>query len=171
MYSALIRSKVMYGLESAEVKEAGLRRLNVFQLKGLRQILGIVTTYVDRENTNTKVLEEATKALNTGGTKRKREIELLSETHTKQRITLAGKILRCADNDPRRFTTYRAGEGTIKMKPNKRVGRPRKNWGHTTHERIWERIRDEVGGGDEIGDALDREQQDWIRDAATLGMI
>ena len=95
----------------------------------------------------------------------------MSEVHTKQRIKLAGKILRCADRDPRRFTTYQAGTGKVKKKGKLRTGRPKINWGDVTHLRIWESIREEVGGGGEIGDPREAWQQDWIRDAATLGMI
>ena len=39
IYNALIKSKVIYGLESAELKTSGLEKLSRFQLKGLRQIL------------------------------------------------------------------------------------------------------------------------------------
>ena len=116
-------------------------------------------------------MEEATRAINTGNTREPREVELLSEVHTKQRIKLAGKILRCADNDARRFTTYQAGTGKVKKKGKRRTGRPKINWGDVTHARIWERIREEVGGRDEIGDPGDEWQQNWIRDAATLGMF
>ena len=94
-----------------------------------------------------------------------------SARHTRQRIKLAGKILRCADNDPRRFTTYQAGTGKVKKKGKWRTGRPRTNWGDVTHERIWEQIREEIGEQDEIGDPRDEGQQEWIRDAATLGMF
>ena len=131
----------------------------------------MVTTFIDRTNTNTKVMEEATKAVNVGRAQEHKAVELLSETHTKQRIKLAGKILRCADYDPRRFTTYHAGTGKVKKKGKLRTGRPKINWGDITHKRIWERIREEVGEQDEIGDPSDVAQQAWIRDAAALGMI
>jgi hypothetical protein len=174
MWNALIKTRVIYGLESAELKTRGLEKLNTFQLKGLRQILRMVTTFVDRTNTNTRVLEEATKAVNTsssGMVNNGRGVELLSETHTQRRIKLAGRVLRLADNDARRFTTYHAGSGRVKKKLKKRTGRPKINWGDVTHARIWERIRDELGEQEEIGDPHDAGQQDWIRDAATLGMF
>ena len=85
-------------------------------------------------------------------------------------VKLAGKILRLADNDPRRFTTYLPGTGKVRMKGATRVGRPRQNWGQITHERIWEHIREDVGQEQEVGDPLDAEQTEWIRDAATMGM-
>ena len=80
IYNVMIRSKVIYGLESAELKTSGLEKLNRFQLKGLRQILKMVTTFIDRANTNTKVLEEADKAVNRGRPASKRTpVHLLSE--------------------------------------------------------------------------------------------
>ena len=131
----------------------------------------MVTTYIHRANTNAKVLEEATRAVNVERTRDHKKVGLLSETHTRQRVKLAGKILRCADSDPRRYTTYRAGTGRVKKKVKLRTGRPRINWGDLTHVRIWEQIRAEIGEQDEIGDPRDEEQQNWIRDAATLGMF
>jgi hypothetical protein len=55
IWNSMIRSKVIYGLESAELKTSGLEKLNRFQLKGLRQILRMVTTFIDRSN---KVLDK-----------------------------------------------------------------------------------------------------------------
>ena len=51
-YESVIRAIVVYGLEGAQLNENHFRRLNAFQLKGLRKILGITTTYVDRSHTN-----------------------------------------------------------------------------------------------------------------------
>ena len=47
---AIIRSKLLYGLESAAMNETVKTYMDTFQLKGLRKILGIKTTYVDRAN-------------------------------------------------------------------------------------------------------------------------
>ena len=145
-------------------------KLNRFQLKGLRQILRMVTTFIDRSNTNTRVLEEADRAVN--GNRRPSQrtpIRILSETHTDARIKLAGKILRLADNDPRRFACYVAGTAKVKKKHKRRSGRPKINWGDVTHCRIWERISEEYSLGEEIGDPLDESQQSWIQAAAHFG--
>ena len=47
IYDAVIKSKVMYGLSSAQLNHAHLSKINTFQLRGLRQILKITTTYVN----------------------------------------------------------------------------------------------------------------------------
>ena len=44
-YDAVIRAKLMYGLESLQLNKDLREDLNVFQRKGLRQILKIPTTY------------------------------------------------------------------------------------------------------------------------------
>ena len=57
-----LRSKLLYGLETLHLTEAIAKLIDVFRMKGLRQILGMQTTYVNRANSNSRVLEEATKA-------------------------------------------------------------------------------------------------------------
>ena len=39
VFNAVIRSKLVYGLESIQLNETALTKMNVFQLKGLRQIM------------------------------------------------------------------------------------------------------------------------------------
>eukprot|EP00975_Prorocentrum_lima_P056965 11952627-Prorocentrum_lima.AAC.1 len=52
VYDAVIRSKLLYGLEGLQLTEQQELSLNTFQLKGLRKILRIKTTFVDHANTN-----------------------------------------------------------------------------------------------------------------------
>ena len=63
VYHAVIRAKLMYGLESAQFNNTTRAKLDVFYLKGLRQICKIPTTWtgeeVNRENTNEKVYKIA----------------------------------------------------------------------------------------------------------------
>ena len=56
VYTAVIRSKLLYGLESAQLPDHVLAQLNTVQLQGFRKILGWKTTYVDRNNTNARLL-------------------------------------------------------------------------------------------------------------------
>ena len=46
IYNAVIRSKLLYALETVEIPTSQISRLEAFQLKGLRKILGMVTTYI-----------------------------------------------------------------------------------------------------------------------------
>ena len=63
---AVIRSKLLYGLESAELTSSDLKRLDVFQLKGLRKIMKMETTYINRANTNQRVFERTNSAIHIG---------------------------------------------------------------------------------------------------------
>ena len=61
VYDAIIRTKLIYGFESVQVNDTLKSKLDAFQLKGLRQILKIQTTYVNRANTNDVVYTKASK--------------------------------------------------------------------------------------------------------------
>ena len=76
-YDALIRSKLVYAFETATLNINAKKRIDAFQLKGLRQILKLKTTFVDRRNTNERVFELANKAINTGA-KKKTQIKSFS---------------------------------------------------------------------------------------------
>eukprot|EP00975_Prorocentrum_lima_P010749 2283458-Prorocentrum_lima.AAC.1 len=62
VWNAVIRSKLLYGLESLQLNRSHRDMLDVFHLKGLRKILRLTTTYVNRSNTNSKVYSLATEA-------------------------------------------------------------------------------------------------------------
>ena len=64
IFDAVIKSKLMYGLESAQLNDSLKNKLDVFQLKGLRKILGLTTTFINRENTNALVYQKANEEVN-----------------------------------------------------------------------------------------------------------
>ena len=64
IYDTLIASKLMYGLHTAPLKNDLLNQIDAFHFKGLRQILKLRPTYLDRDNTNLKVLQIAEDAVN-----------------------------------------------------------------------------------------------------------
>ncbi len=66
---AIIRAKLLYGLESAQLIPSVLKRLETFQLKVLRKILRLQTTYMDRANTNKKVYRLANDQMKAEGNK------------------------------------------------------------------------------------------------------
>ena len=69
MYEAIVSAKLTYALEIAPLTPANKDRLDATYYKGLRQIMGMKTTYAqikageDPTNTNKKLLEEANKEL------------------------------------------------------------------------------------------------------------
>ena len=48
VYDAIIGSDLLYGLESAPMNDYTKHELDIFQLKGIRKIFGIKTTFIDR---------------------------------------------------------------------------------------------------------------------------
>ena len=58
-------------MESAQLLPPVLKRAETLQLKILRKILRLDTTYINRDNTNEKVYEEANKKLKEEGRKKK----------------------------------------------------------------------------------------------------
>ena len=87
IYDAIIRSKLLYGLETVQLTQGMLKKLDVFQLKGLRKILGMTTTYINRANNNQKVFQEATRAAfpKQGDTRR---IKSFSEAYAERKASL-----------------------------------------------------------------------------------
>ena len=53
----LVGSNQIYGLHTLPLRDDALRTLDVLHLKGLMGILGLRPTYIDRANTNQKVLD------------------------------------------------------------------------------------------------------------------
>ena len=166
VYNAIIKSKIMYGLESAHLTTTWMNRLNTFQLRGLRKILRMVTTFVDRANTNEEVLRRADKCLKKG-----KRVEMFSVTHTKRRIKLAAHLLRRHDHHPGRSCAYKPGTATPITNPKKRVGRPKIRWTDATHEHAWLQIAETIGEEGAEPDAASQWQQGWINLMANARML
>ena len=70
IYDAVIKAKLLYGLSTANLTKGLQEDLNKFQLKGLRQILKMDTTWgqkknnEDMTNTNEEVIRRAEAAIN-----------------------------------------------------------------------------------------------------------
>ena len=87
VYHAVIQNKLTYGLETVHLTQSMLKRINAFHLRGLRSILGLETTFVNRRNTNEFVLRTASEHAG-------QQIQLFSDLLLKKRAALAGYILR-----------------------------------------------------------------------------
>ena len=48
IYDAVIRTKLMYGIESLQLNQDQLKKLDTFQLKGMRQILKKTQQHTDK---------------------------------------------------------------------------------------------------------------------------
>ncbi len=67
---AVIRAKLLYEMESAQLGEPELKRLDQIHLKAMRKILGYKTTFVDREKTNAKVYRDLNERVKDQGSKK-----------------------------------------------------------------------------------------------------
>ena len=135
VFDAVIRSKLVYSLESLELSSGTLGNLNAFQLKGLRRILKIKTTYVERANTNKKVFEQANAIVNPNNTTGK-HIKPFSEYIQTQQHKFLAHIVRAQPNDPLRECTLQKNTPYPYEISNRRVGRPRNSWTSRTYERL-----------------------------------
>ena len=141
IYNAVIQSKLLYALETIEIPVALLSRLESFQLKGLRKILGMTTTYINRANTNEEVFRRANLhiAANHHGTK----IEPIQDILAHRRIALAAKVLRQDNDSPMRMVSFKKDTAAPVEVLFRRVGRPRKQWTQNTLTMIWRKIRND----------------------------
>ena len=73
-------------------------------MKGLRKILDIPPTFIDRSNTDENVFQKCNEILKTE--KSKTTIVRLTETLKKRRLTLLGHIIRADLDDPMRKITF-----------------------------------------------------------------
>ena len=71
VYNSLIRSKLLYSLESARMTGRICSRINAFHLQGLRRILRLQTTFINRNNTNELVYSHANHVANVTEEERK----------------------------------------------------------------------------------------------------
>ena len=166
VFNAVIRSKLLYGLESAQLNQNLLNRLNTIQLKGLRQILHITTTYVDRTHTNEYVIEKAQETQKQGNT-----IKLFSDYYNERRIKYMGHILRQTDDEPEKATTLYPNTPFPRVNQVKRVGKPRINWTEDTFRHAWEQTHEGMGAPDPVMDLYNRGHIQTLNLAAHIRMF
>ena len=134
-YQAIIQAMVLYGLESAQLNASHLARLNAFQLRRLRQILKISTTYIDRTHTNDYVDKQATE---TASSRRKRRhIKPFSDMYSSRQNTLLAHLTREPSESPTRSCTLQSNSVTPLFNNNRRGGHPKNYWTFETLRSLW----------------------------------
>ena len=141
IYNAVIRSKLLYALETVEIPASQISRLEAFQLKGLRKILGMVTTFIDRSNTNAEVFRRANLQVALRG--QEQTIQSIQSTLQQRRIALVGHILRQDNDHPIRIASFRSNSAAPFEVLHRRVGRPRKNWLQESLRMVWQTVRED----------------------------
>jgi len=129
VYDAVVRTKLMYGLETLQLNESIKKKLDAFQLRGLRQILKLPTTYMDRQYTNEFVYEEANIAACSQPIREpgRGTITKISQYYESQRINTSVDLIKALADDPRKSITIDADTLKLIDLPRWRVGRPRNN--------------------------------------------
>ena len=138
VYDAIIRSKLMYGLESVVLNDTQARRLDTFQLKGLRKILKIDTTYVDRAFSNAYVYDKASQALSHGH----KRIQHMTEFHAQRRKVMLAKLLTLGTSEPGAQATLQHDKIAPHDHGKQKVGRKIQNWTIVTIKEFWDEVRE-----------------------------
>ena len=136
VHDAVVRSKLLYGLESVYLTTQVKNKLDVFQLKGLRKVLGMQTTFMDRSNTNARVFQKATEAINTSS-EHSRQVKPFSIYLQQKQQALLKHTLRATDDEPLRQCTFQCGSSVTLEHRNRRVGRPRGKWAVDVSEDVF----------------------------------
>jgi len=129
IFDAVIRSTLLYGLETIHLMGAMLKKTDAFQMRCLRRILKIPSTFIDRQNSNKVVLQRCTAILyaNQGD---QREFELFSQSCLHRKSKLLGHVLRAGPEDPMRQISFQPNNAIRVPYGRKQVGRPKQNWLH-----------------------------------------
>jgi len=115
IYSSLVESKLLYSLSTASYTVAELRRLDGFQARCLRSILGIQPAFLSRIS-NDIVRQRAV-------------CRCFSELLVDRQLMLLGTVLRAPEHSPLQSVSFIPG--TLQPATSRyvrRVGRPRKEW-------------------------------------------
>ena len=181
MYNALIMAKLVYALESLALPDRLLDKLNTFHLRGLRQLLGMRTTFIRRENTNELVLHKASERVNAipGGCAPRRrpaklvKIRFVSDMVQERAAKLLGELTRSPPERLMRAATLEPGTAMPKFSDTRRSGRPKNSWIELTMRRIW--IQHEgwalIGREAEAFDLCKEEHVDYMYSLAVHDMM
>ena len=144
VFGVCIATRLVYGLTVACLNQVERRRLDGFQARCLRRVLGIQAAYYSRVS-NASVLAQAGQLP-------------LSQQLLRHQMIYMGNVARRPDHDPVRSSIFQ--EGTIHLRPlsgMRRVGRPRLKWASTvfdacvktagSHEQLKKYFEPGIGAG------------------------
>ena len=112
-------------------------KIDAFQLRCLRKILGLASTFIDRRNTNQAELKKCTDIVSTHR-KDHKQISLFSEYYLHRKTKLLGHVLRAPEDDPLRQVSFEPNSGNRVDYGKLRCGRPKQNWRHFAKKTAYE---------------------------------
>ena len=140
IFNAVVKARLLYGLQMLEIPDAQMSRLEAFHYKGLRQILRMDTTFINRANANDEVLRRANLATRLRNNSHNAVCKI-SETLIYQRIALIGNILRQDHTHPLRNVSFCPNSAIPFEVMFRRVGRPRRKWLDSSLGFVWDFLR------------------------------
>ena len=139
-FDSVILSKIIYGLETVQLNQSLLKKLDAFQLRQLRKIIGWQPTFIDRSKTNASAIEEINRIIISANPNTQNCFKPISEKIQLRQAKLLGHILRASNDDPMRQITFKPSTGDWNHPNKKRVGRPRANWLFETCKFTYEQV-------------------------------
>jgi hypothetical protein len=141
-FRTLILSGLLYAIHILPLKDSDLEKLDAFFFTGLRSILNMVSTFIDRANSNEVVLRKANEllagSLARGGKPRKASPLIAPSSLMKLRsIKMLGNIFRSDEMDPRKRVLFLPNSFCRQRPVRRRDGRPRISWIVRTLEWAW----------------------------------
>ena len=107
----------IYSLECVQLTTSEISKLNDFQNNKLRKILGKPSTFVDREETNSRMYEELQRDHHC-------KFEHFGDTWKRTKLRLFGHILRSSPAHPLNPLVFAPGKLVPRSVIKRRVGRP-----------------------------------------------
>ena len=122
--NAIVVSKLTYGLETLQLTEGLLKCLDAFLMRGMRKLLKIPSTYIDRTNTNEHVWKLAHEKLSAVRPNPLEPMKRISDIIQARQQTLLGHVIRCAAADPMKIVSFKNEELEPIEDITRRVGHP-----------------------------------------------
>ena len=136
VFDAVIRSKLVYGLEAVQLTPSLMKKLDAIQFKGLRKILNIKHSFLNRANTNVSILQRANQHKNPNCLPNK-NIRTFSQYVNEKQEALLKHTVRTLSNDPMREAMLVHNSPLPRVTDKRRVGRPKNLWAHECYKRVW----------------------------------
>ena len=112
-----------------------MNELDVFQRKGLRQILKLKSTYFDRHNTNEHVYNVA--SVLTSTKQKKVRVSLASDIYAQRRSLSIYSAILSPDSSPTRSIFLQNNSARPILNKKRRGGRPRYLWSTSGLADLW----------------------------------
>ena len=134
---ATIRAKVLYGMDSLQLNEPQIKRLEKIHLQAMRKILKWDSTYINRNNTNKKIYDEVHKRLKEE--KKNKIIYTFAEIHKREKLKKIKKLTIRSREEIHEIIFQENLKP--RLPPNRTKGRPKFQWADRAVRELWAEIQ------------------------------